>query len=98
LCRLFAFAAVRGKSGKPQLATCHVHRETQPEAAAAAARAVEQGILAAPLYTHAASELLSIDPQRGAVRMPINQALKRSLQRSLLRRALRSIGVTGVQQ
>jgi Fe-S-cluster containining protein len=98
LCRLFAFAAVRGKSGKPQLAACHVHRETQPEAAAAAARAVEQSILAAPLYTHAASELLSIDPERGAARMPINQALKRALQRSLLRRALRSTGVTGVQQ
>lgn len=89
LCRLFAFAAVRGKSGKARLAACRVHRETQPGRSASAARAVEDGSIAVPLYAHAASELLDIDPERGAARLPINEALARSLQRTLFWRSLR---------
>lgn len=85
LCRLFAFAAVEDKAGRPQLAVCRVHREAQPEAASAASRAVQEGALPAPRFAEAARELLDIDPERGAVRMPIDQALRGALVRAMAR-------------
>ena len=88
ICRLFAFAAVKNKYGKAQLAACHVHLHTQPEVTARTKRAVEAGELVAPLFETAANALLSIDPERGTIRLPINLALERSLQRLLLRKSM----------
>jgi len=85
LCRLFAFAAVQDKTGRARLAACRVHREEQPEAAEAAVRAVEEGTLPVPLFAAAARGLLDIDPERGALRLPINAALRGALARVMAR-------------
>lgn len=83
LCRLFGFAAVRDKTGRPRLALCRVHRESAPETAERAARGVEEETCPAPFF---------VEHTAPGPRQPINHALREALEKELLRRALGSSG------
>ena len=84
LCRLFGFAARRGKTG-PELAACRVHRAQTPELVAVAEEAARRG--EAPIFGDHQSRLDGLDPARSATKRPINQALARALERELTRLA-----------
>lgn len=98
LCRLFAYAAVRDKAGGARLAVCRVQREAQPAEAARAETEVAARHWRAPLYHQVAEELLDIDSELGAERLPINEALRRALQREgWRRRAAEACRVEGAE-
>lgn len=80
LCRLFAFASVKNKHGKPELAACVRHKETIPELVAQAKEAIAAG-LAAPNFADIAIQVSNLDPCLGSELLPINQALRLALQR-----------------
>jgi len=77
LCRLFGFAAVRGRTGSRSLSVCrHNRRNDPPGTAAALALAAE-----APCFTHYGTRIYGLDPALGARLMPINAALRQALER-----------------
>ncbi len=79
LCRLFAFATVTNKQGKPELAACIRHKEMMPETVQQAKAAIADG-LAAPNFSEISIQLAMLAPS-GIERFPINQALTLALQR-----------------
>jgi len=88
LCRLFGFAAVRDKHGRPALAVCEVHTAATPDVAARAAAHVAAGGEVAQLAEYQArADGLAPDPSR-TEQLPINVALARALERALLRASL----------
>jgi len=80
LCRLFGFAAVRTKQGKPELAACVRHKEIFPEIVETAQTSIEQG-LALPIFADFAQQIANIDPELGRSRLPINQALRVAIEK-----------------
>jgi Fe-S-cluster containining protein len=87
ICRLFAFAAVRDKHGRPELAICREHSAADP-----AARGRVEAYLAAggevALFTELQAD--AHDPDDGAATLvPINLALADALERELLRASYR---------
>jgi Fe-S-cluster containining protein len=87
LCRLFGFAAVSGKDGRPPaLAACHWHKRLQPEAVAAAQAAIDRGG-EVPLFSAFTLRLAQIAPGTAlAERLPINRALMTALEKVALSR------------
>lgn len=79
ICRLFAFATVTNKQGKPELAACIRHKEVMPEIVAQTKAAIADG-LPAPNFAEISMQLAMLDPV-GIERFPINQALTMALQR-----------------
>lgn len=79
ICRLFAFATVTNKQGKPELAACIRHKEVMPEIVAQTKAAIADG-LPAPNFGEISMQLAMLDPS-GIERFPINQALTMALQR-----------------
>lgn len=89
LCRLFGFAAVRDKHGRPALAACEVHKATAPEVAARAIAHVAGGGEVAMLAEYQA-QADGLDDPALAAQHPINVALERALERALLRAQLQA--------
>jgi len=88
VCRLFGFAAVRGKHGAAELAGCEVHRAAVPEAVLRAEAHIGAGGAVAMLPEYQArADGLEPDPTR-TEQLPINVALARALDRALLRARL----------
>ncbi len=79
ICRLFGFATVNNKQGKPELAACIRHKEMMPETVAQTKAAIADG-LPAPNFAQISIQLAMLDPS-GIERFPINQALTLALQR-----------------
>jgi Fe-S-cluster containining protein len=81
LCRLFGFAAVSGKNGKPQLASCKWHKSLAPDVVARAQAEIDGGG-EVPLYSDASMQMRLISPDSGlSERLPINRALARALEK-----------------
>jgi Fe-S-cluster containining protein len=93
LCRLFGWAAVLDKRGKPVLAVCRRIKELAPETSAAARRAVSAG-LGAPVLPAFACRVYGVYPRLGELRLPVNEALAAALEWVGLRQSLGS-GTTG---
>ncbi|HTL11609.1 MAG TPA: YkgJ family cysteine cluster protein [Bdellovibrionota bacterium] len=85
LCRLFAFAAVRDKEGKPRLAACHWHKSETPEVTAAAQEGVASGRLTAPFFVEWQTRLDEVSELASLTeKFPINTALARALEKASL--------------
>lgn len=81
LCRLFGFAAVSGKEGKPALASCKWHKSLHSSVIAKAQQAIDKGD-SVPLFLDASMKLRLIAPDSGlSERLPINRALVRALEK-----------------
>ncbi len=80
ICRLFGFAAVTNKYGKPELAACARHKATIPETVKATQEAIAAG-LSVPNFPQVASWVEGLDPYWGTQRLPINQALQLAIER-----------------
>lgn len=71
LCRLFGFAAIRDKEGRPRLATCQVmqHQGVRPEDGADA-----------PLFEEYGRQLRGLEGGNPSASLPIPQALQNALE------------------
>lgn len=82
LCRLFGFAAVNRKDGRPELAACHWHKRLQPQVVVDAQQAIDAGGRV-PLFSEYALRLSMLSPGTGLdTIMPINEALMRALEKT----------------
>jgi uncharacterized protein len=77
LCRLFGFAAVRGRTGAKALSVCKYIRQNDPQGAAAAMALAEE----APCFVHYGAQVYALDPALGTALMPINAALRLAIER-----------------
>ena len=77
LCRLFGFAAVRGRNGEMILSVCRQIKQTDPRAACAAVHLVDQ----APCFIHFGTQVYALDPVLGNAQLPINTALRHAIER-----------------
>lgn len=77
LCRLFGFAAIRGRTGSKALAVCRHIRQNDPHGAASAMALAEE----APLFVHYGTRICGLDPVLGSKPMPVNLALRQAIQR-----------------
>lgn len=84
ICRLFGFAAVNDKHGKPKLAFCKIHKITSLEAVEKAKDQVESGYINAPLFSECASQLSEIDPTLASKYYQINKALLLAIEKVAL--------------
>lgn len=75
LCRLFGFSTAPDKLGQPRLVACIRHKQTQPDAVAAAQGAIASGTAKAPSLTEATQQILALDPSVASQTLPINEAL-----------------------
>jgi Fe-S-cluster containining protein len=83
VCRLFAFAAVRDKHGRPEVAVCREHSALDPAARDRAAAYVAAG---GEVPVLADTQAEAHDPDDGPPELiPINLALADALERELLR-------------
>lgn len=81
ICRLFAFAAVAGRQGKPELAACKEMKHSAPQGVKRVVEAVSQGLLRPPIFSGYSIRLAALEPILGARLVPINQALRQAIQR-----------------
>lgn len=94
LCRLFGFAAVSGKDGKPQLASCKWHKTLQPGVVSSAQETIDAGG-DVPLFSAASLKMRMIAPNTVlSDRLPINRALARALEKTSLSAPTGSSGNT----
>jgi Fe-S-cluster containining protein len=78
ICRLFGFSARRNKHGLPELYTCRLIKDDQPEKFQAAEKAIKEK-MPVPVVSDYYTRLRSIDPVLGNEFYPINQAASKSL-------------------
>lgn len=83
LCRLFGFAAVKGRTGAKALSVCKRIKQEDPRGGAAAASLAAE----APCFTHYSSLIYALDPALGTRLMPINAALRHAIERIGLRQS-----------
>jgi uncharacterized protein len=83
VCRLFGYAAVRGRGGLPELSVCAIHAAEQPEIATRARNLVTAG-LEAPLFMEMQERSGELDPDAATLH-PINRALRLAIERVALR-------------
>ena len=90
ICRLFAFAAVRDKHGRPEIAICREHAAADP---AVVTRAVAYLAAGGEVALFSDLQADAHDPDDGDARLvPINLALTAALERALLRAYYRASG------
>lgn len=89
VCRLFGFAAVRGKRGHPELAACRRHKAEQPEAVARAHEQVATGA-PVPLMGVWQTRAAELGTSTSGALLPINQAIATALERALMLTAFAS--------
>lgn len=80
VCRLFGYATVKNKQGKPELAACRHHKQTVPATVEIAKKAVTAGV-PAPNFSQYGNEIANLDPHLGQAQMPLNQAIKIAIER-----------------
>jgi len=80
VCRLFGFAAMRNKDGKPVLLTCCRQKEQIPVLVKGAQEAISRG-MAVPSFDYFFLQMVALEPSLGRQRVPINQALHLALER-----------------
>lgn len=86
ICRLFGFAAIRGKTGGRELAACQWHKKLQPEVVAAAQRDIDAGG-DVPLFPDFGMRLRALTTTPPLAEMlPINEALARAIEKVALSR------------
>jgi Fe-S-cluster containining protein len=83
LCRLFGFAAARGRTGLKALCVCRHIKQADPQGAAAAAPLADE----APCFVHYSTRIYGLDPVLGTRLMPINMALRHAIERIGLRQS-----------
>jgi Fe-S-cluster containining protein len=87
ICRLFGFAAVRDKQGRPELAGCKVHKAHQPEVMAQA-RALVAGGAPVPMMVAWQQQAVELGTSATGTLVPINVAIQEALERALFVAAL----------
>jgi Fe-S-cluster containining protein len=80
VCRLFPFAAMRNKDGKPELPTCRRQKEEIPVLVKGAQEAISRG-MAVPSFDYFFLQMVALEPSLGRQRVPINRALHLALER-----------------
>jgi Fe-S-cluster containining protein len=85
VCRLFGFAAVKNKHGKPELVACAREKEIMPLAVVRAQEGFAAGAQA-PNFTDYSLQIRGLEP--GGSLMPVNLAVQLALEREGLRRRL----------
>jgi Fe-S-cluster containining protein len=85
LCRLFGFAAMENREGRPELVACGLIRKAEPIKIRRAAAGVTEGKPAAPLMRDYTLAVYRLEPVLGSGALPINAALRQALERVALR-------------
>lgn len=92
LCRLFGFAARKGKSGTLEFCTCKRLKERFPEAVSKVEELLARKPVGTelrewgpPVYQGFSMRMGGIDPGTGFARYPVNQAIKQALARACWR-------------
>jgi Fe-S-cluster containining protein len=80
VCRLFGFAVIKNKDGKPELLTCRRQKEQIPVLVKKAQEAISRG-MAVPSFNYFFLQIVALEPSLGRHRLPINQALQFALER-----------------
>ena len=80
VCRLFGFAVIKNKDGKPELLTCRRQKEQIPVLVKKAGEAISRG-MAVPSFDYFFLQMVALEPSLGRQRVPINQALQFALER-----------------
>jgi Fe-S-cluster containining protein len=80
VCRLFAFAAMKNKNGKPELLTCRRQKEQIPLPVKGAQEAISGG-MAVPSFDYFFLKMVALEPSLGRQRVPINRALHLALEK-----------------
>lgn len=83
LCRLFGYAAVNDKHGRPELAACRFIKDMVGSAVEDARTLIAEGF-AVLCFRDASTELYGLDPHLGSALLPINAALLQALGRVAL--------------
>ena len=91
ICRLFGYAAVRDKYGKPRLSTCKIIKESQAEAV----ETVKREDIEAPLFSRYYSRLEAIDWELASRFLPVNKAIREALSYILQYKAYESLNSEG---
>ncbi len=89
MCRLFGFAARRGKHDRLEIAPCRFLKEGNPEPYERVQAAID-GDLDAPIYTDYAMRVSCLDPGLGRPVLPINAAIRQALEHVYWKRYPRS--------
>ena len=102
VCRLFGFAARKGKSGRLEFSTCKIIRQNFPEAISAVDRSLEGGPVlsnvegfdlrplegpAIPVYQEMFMRIATLEPGTGFLRYPVNQAIRKAIERFYWKKA-----------
>jgi Fe-S-cluster containining protein len=96
VCRLFGFAAMKDRSGKPELLTCRRQREEIPVLVKRAQEAISRG-MAVPSFDYFFLQMVTLEPSLGRQRFPINRALQLALKRYGLAIQLREASNRGAR-
>ncbi|MDH5603744.1 MAG: YkgJ family cysteine cluster protein [Cyclobacteriaceae bacterium] len=88
VCRLFGFAAMINKHGQPELSTCKLIKEDQPEKYQHASRALKEG-LKVPVYKDYYQRLANIEPGGKVELIGVNGAIRKALEMVLWDRQYR---------
>lgn len=89
LCRLFGFAGVPDRTGRPRLAACKLQRLALPGLVARAEA------LACPSFRSFSMEASALDGPLGTRLLPVHEALREALERAALHAALRAAAQDG---
>jgi Fe-S-cluster containining protein len=80
LCRLFGYSTHQDKHGKKELVTCKVIKESLPKVVSDVNLGLQEG-LEVPSLTQHAFAVADIDPNLGAVLLPINEAVALAIEK-----------------
>ena len=80
VCRLFGFAVMKNKDGKPELITCRRQKEENPFSVKAAQEAISRG-MCVPSFDYFFLQFATLQQSLARQRLPINQALQFALER-----------------
>jgi len=79
ICRLFGFAAITDKNGRPLFAACRPLKQSSPQIVQNVADYLTKGGKM-PVIANYYRKLSAIEPGLGNEMMPINQAIKKALE------------------
>lgn len=79
LCRLFAYAAIRNRDGKPELAFCKIHKRTQPEVVEFTKKKIGEG-MSVPMYRDWSLKISQLRPDLGTELLPLNLAVRKAIE------------------
>lgn|GEM_PF-111419 len=80
LCRLFGFAAILDKAGRPLPLICREMKKANPQVGCHAEKLISDGVVEVPISTYYASRIAAINPTHGQGLLPINEAFRNAIQ------------------